>query len=239
LEEIYEVARSHGLPVVEDASEALGAEYGGKLVGNTGADFTVFSFYPNRHLSTIEGAAIAFKDPDVFERCRWLRRYGINTATFRLPNGEINPDSDIAEAGWNSCMNQVTSLIGLSQIKTVATRLDAHRVNGTFFDEALKENRKIDLLRRPADSRSAFWVYTLLAKNRQQLFDYLREKGVQSSAVHLRNDLYSCFQSSIISLPGVTHFSKHALSIPCGWWVSKQTRERIVALLTEFDKSHG
>lgn len=239
LAEIYEVASSHGLPVIEDASEALGAAYRGNLLGNTGADFTVFSFYPNRHLSTIEGAAISFKDPNVYERCRWLRRYGINTSTFRLPSGEIDPNSDIVEAGWNSSMNQVTSLIGVSQMRTFAGRLQIHRENGRFYDDALKDSRKVGLLRRPADSESSFWVYTLLTQNPQQLSDYLRKRAIQSSAVHLRNDVYSCFGPSSIELPGVDEFSERALSIPCGWWVSKDTRERIASVIREFDESHG
>lgn len=239
LEAIYSVAASHGLPVIEDASEALGAEYRGNMLGNTGADFTVFSFYPNRHLSTIEGAAIAFKEQEMYDRCRWLRRYGIHLPTFRTSDGEINPSSDITEAGWNSCMNQVTSLIGVSQMKALRARLKTNLSNGLYFDETLKRNRQVDLLRRPPDSKSAFWVYTLLARNPRRLSQYLRANGIQASAVHIRNDLYSCFGRAESELPGVSDFSRRAISIPCGWWIGAEARERIALLITEFDSSHG
>jgi dTDP-4-amino-4,6-dideoxygalactose transaminase len=62
IDAINEAARRQGLRVVEDAGEALGAEYRGRKVGNTGSDFVVFSFYANRHLTTGEGAAIAFAE---------------------------------------------------------------------------------------------------------------------------------------------------------------------------------
>lgn len=232
---IYEVAQSQGIPVVEDASEALGAEYGGRKIGNTGGDYVVFSFYPNRHLTTVEGAAIAFKDGQNYERGRWLKRYGIHVPSFRDCDGEINPDSDISEAGWNSYMNHVAATIGVAQMQGLQDRLTRHRDNGEFFDEALKSIPAVEVLRRPSDSKSAYWVYTLLSDRRDSLASQLRANDLQVSKVHLRNDLYSCFGNQSCNLPGVDDFSRRALSIPCGWWVSKEERERIVRLIAECD----
>jgi perosamine synthetase len=234
LDAIYEVARAHGLPVVEDASEALGASYHGASIGNTGADFVVFSFYPNRHLTTMEGGAISFRDPDMFDRCRWLRRYGIHQPSFRTSDGEINPESDIKVAGWNSYMNQISAVVGLSQFVTLEERLKVWRSNGAFYDRALKGIPSIELLHRPKHSESAFWVYTLLAKERDRMLSYLCKHGVQTSRVHIRNDIYSCFGSEAADLAGVREFSEKSLSIPCGWWVSEFQRQHICDLIGGF-----
>ena len=82
---IYDTSRRAELSVVEDASEAMGAEYEGKRIGDTGGDYVVFSFYPNRHLTTIEGAAIAFGDAVQYERGKCLKRYGIQADHLSSP----------------------------------------------------------------------------------------------------------------------------------------------------------
>lgn len=234
LSPIYDVARSEGIPVVEDASEALGAEYCEKKLGNTGGDFVVYSFYPNRHLTTVEGAAIAFKDPALFERCRWLRRYGIHAPSFRTDEGEINPFSDIPEAGWNSYMNQVSAVVGLSQMGTLRERLAIHQSNGQFYDGVFRNLECVSPLRRPSRTKSAYWVYTLLTSDRERLSQYLSRHGVQTSRVHIRNDIYSCFETQASDLPGVAEFSRRALSIPSGWWVSPEQRDWIAELIVSF-----
>ena len=230
---VYEVAAPRGIPVIEDVSEGLGAEYGGQPLGNTGGDFAVFSFYPNRHLTTIEGAAVAFRDIEQWERGRWLRRYGIHSPSFRCSDGEINPDSDILDAGWNNSMNQVAARVGVAQFEQLEGRLGVCRGNGEFYDGVLKELVGVRVLDRPPGSKSAFWVYTLLADDRESLMVELRKHGVQASRVHLRNDVYSCFGEGLADLPGVREFSARALSIPCGWWVTREDRERIAQVIQE------
>ncbi len=230
---IYEVAQHAGIPVVEDASEAMGAEYQGRKVGNTGGDFVVFSFYPNRHLTTIEGAAIAIKDQALYERARWLRRYGIHGPSFRDEDGEINPASDIKEAGWNNSMNHVSGLMGVAQMESLEERLAINQSNGQFYDDALMNIRGVDTLKRSPGSKSAYWVYTFLADERDRLLKHLNGNGVQASRVHIRNDLYSCFQSGGQHLSGVGEFTRRAISIPCGWWVSPSQREWILELIAD------
>lgn len=228
LEAIYEVAGSRGISVIEDASEAFGAEYKGKKLGSTGGDFVVFSFYPNKHLTTIEGAAVSFRSSVQWEKARWLRRYGIYMPTFRCAEGEINPESDIREAGWNNGMNQVSASIGLAQFEGLGSRLQASRRNGEYYDRCLSGVRGVTLLDRPPHCQSANWVYTFLVHDRDRLMTELKRSGVQASKVHLRNDIYGCFGTGKADLPGVEEFSTRTLSIPCGWWVTPEDAERIV-----------
>jgi dTDP-4-amino-4,6-dideoxygalactose transaminase len=228
LEAIYAVARAHNLAVIEDAGEALGAEYHGKQIGATGSDYTVFSFYPNRHLTTLDGAAIACAREEDFENLQWLKRYGIHQPTFRTSDGEINPASDIPVAGWNSYMNHVAATIGVAQMAHLPSTIARYQENGLYYDAALAAVPGVTILKRPVDSRSAYWVYTFLARERDDLLKRLRQQGVYASKIHLRNDLYTCFGSGSEKLPGVDYFSAHSLSIPCGSWVSDEDRNYIV-----------
>lgn len=226
--DINAVARRHGLKVIEDAGEALGAEYDGRKVGATGTDFTVFAFHAIRHITTGEGAAIAYADPEVAARARRLKRYGIDQATFRDAQGEIDARSDIPEPGYNSYMTNVAAAIGLVQMRYLEGVVARHRANGEFYDRALAGVPGITLLRRSPRARSAYWVYTLLAERRDELLRALRERGVYASKVHLRNDLYSCFGAPGRPLVGLEAFSARYLCIPSGWWVTEDDRERVV-----------
>lgn len=233
LDEIHAVAQAHNIAVIEDAGEAFGAEYHGKKIGATGSDFTVFSFYPNRHITTIDGAAIACAKKEDFEKAYWLKRYGIHQPTFRCPDGEINPESDIPIAGWNLYMNHLAATIGIAQMKHIQEIVSQHQQNGLYYDEALSGIAGLTVLKRPVNSCSAYWVYTFLAQERDHLLKRLKQAGVGASKVHLRNDLYSCFGTDSEKLPGVDYFSEHCLSIPCGWWVSKKERQFVVDLINQ------
>jgi dTDP-4-amino-4,6-dideoxygalactose transaminase len=231
LEAIHAVARAHNLAVIEDAGEALGAEYHGKKIGATGSDYTVFSFYPNRHLTTIDGGAITCAREEDHEKLRWLKRYGIHQPSFRDGDGEINPASDIPIAGWNSYMNHVAATIGVAQMEHLPSLIARYRENGLYYDERLADVPGVTVLNRPQNSRSAYWVYTFLARERDHLLKRLRQLGVCASKVHLRNDLYTCFGVSTESLPGADYFSAHCLSIPCGWWVNEDDCTRIADIV--------
>lgn len=228
IDELLAVAHEHGIAAVEDASEAFGAEYRGRRVGNTGSDYTVWSFGPVRHMTTGDGAAVTFADPDEAERFRRLKRYGIDQPSFRDDRGEIDPGSDIPEPGLNSYLNNIAAAIGLEQIADVEEGIERHRQNGAHYEEALRELDGIDLIRRLPDSISGYWVYTLLAQRRDDLQRALADAGIRSSTLHLRNDVYSAFGKGPADLPGCAAFSASRLCIPCGWWVSDEDRERIV-----------
>jgi perosamine synthetase len=233
LEPIHSAAKAHGLAVIEDAGEALGAEYRGRKIGATGSDYTVFSFYANRHLTTIDGAAISCGTQVDSERVRSLTRYGIDQTSFRREDGEINPESDIAVAGWNSHLNHVAATIGVAQMKHVSDIVTRHQQNGLYFDGRFGDMRGLTVLKRPARSMSSYWVYTFLAERRDSLLKRLRSRGIHASKVHIRNDWYSGFGVRENDLPGVDHFSDRYLSIPCGWWVTEEDRIQIADIVCE------
>lgn len=238
MDPILDIARAHGLAVIEDAGEAIGAEYKGRRLGAVGADFSVFSFYPNRHITTIEGGAISFSHAEAWERGRWLRRYGMHQPTFRSADGEINSDSDIRQAGLNTYMNQVSASIGLKQMARLPGVLEQHRANASRYDALFAGLQAVRPLRVLPEARSSYWVYTILAEQRDQLMSHLKAQGINCSKVHLRNDLYSCFGPSEVGLPGVDDFSRMTLSLPCGWWVCEEEVGYIYGKIAEFYRNN-
>ena len=225
--EIMALARRRGVKVVEDASEALGAEWQGHRLGGE-ADFTVYSFYATKHITTGEGAALLAADREAARTARHLRRFGIDPAKFRLPNGDLDPAFDIPLAGFNFPMNEIAATIGQEQLLHADKIVARHRANGHFYGAALAEIPGLRLLKRREDSVSGFWTYALLAERRDDLIRKLLSHGIGAQRLHLRNDGYSCFERTTQQLPGVAAFDAQNLSIPCGWWVGEEEREHVV-----------
>jgi perosamine synthetase len=234
IEDIVAVALDTGLPLIEDASEALGAEAGEQRLGTHGAAYTAYSFGPVRQISCGEGAALCLGSGVDAGRIRRLRRYGIDNRTFRLANGDLNPASDIEEPGFHCGLDNIAASIGLAQWHWAERNVRAHRDNGLFYESALGAIPGIRLLRRRADAHSAYWIYTLRAERRDRLIAKLHGAGIGAQRMHLRLDRYSCFaKSNAGERPGVDAFDAENLAIPCGWWVTATERERVAATIRE------
>jgi len=224
---ITAIATRHGLKVIQDASEGFGAEYRGRRLGSE-ADLTVYSFYATKHINTGEGAALLAADPADLEAARRLRRFGIDYSSFRLANGDLNPDSGIPVAGFNLAMNEIAATLGLAGMRDADEVVARHRANGIFFESTLAGVPGVKRLEQHQDSISGYWTYSLLAERRDELIRKLTAHGIGAQRLHLRNDGYACFGGTQKDLPGVAAFDACNLSIPCGWWLSDAERERIV-----------
>jgi dTDP-4-amino-4,6-dideoxygalactose transaminase len=233
LEALQAVARRHGLKLIEDASEAFGAEYRGRRLGNHGSDFCVYSFSPVRQITSGDGAALLLGGDADYAQARRLRRYGMDQASFRLADGDLNPASDIPVPGYNFCMNNIAAAIGLEQFAHADAVVQRQRANGRYFDAALAGVGGISLLERRADAVSGYWTYSLRAERRADLMRKLVERGIGCQRLHLRNDRYSAFAQDRRddALPGVDLFDRENLSIPCGWWLTQAERERVAACI--------
>jgi dTDP-4-amino-4,6-dideoxygalactose transaminase len=124
---LYGLAAEHGLRVVEDAAHAIGSKYKGKPIGSFG-DLVVFSFHPNKNMTTIEGGAISTGDTQAAELLEQYRFHGIK----RNAAGEV----DVMFPGAKSNLTDVAAQIGIDQLR----RLDgfnARRLTlaSRYFDE--------------------------------------------------------------------------------------------------------
>jgi dTDP-4-amino-4,6-dideoxygalactose transaminase len=231
LDGIAALCAARNIPLIHDGSEGLGARWKDSHLGGH-ADFTVYSFYATKHLTTGEGAALLARKPLHLQQARQLRRFGIDPATFRLGNGDLNPAFNIVQAGYNFPMNEIAATLGNVQLAQVDALLQKYQDNGQYYEKALQGIAGLKLHRRHAHSRSAYWTYSLCAERRDELIRKLAACGIGSQRLHLRNDQHSCFEPAPSGgLHGVAQFDAENLSIPCGWWVGEAERERIARTL--------
>ena len=126
MDPILALAVDHGLKIIEDSAEMHGAAYRGKPCGSFG-DISIFSFYPNKHITTGEGGMIVTDDVALAERCRRLRNLCFQPGK-RFVHEEL---------GWNLRMSNLQAALGVAQlerlIEFVARKREMGRLYRTFF----------------------------------------------------------------------------------------------------------
>ena len=118
MQPIIEIARRHGLKVLEDAAHALPATYQSRLVGTLDTDATVFSFYATKTITTGEGGMIVTRDHAIAERCRAMRLHGISRDAFdRYTSTKPSWHYEVIAPGFKYNLTDIASSIGLQQLK--------------------------------------------------------------------------------------------------------------------------
>ena len=215
IDEINELGREFGIPVMDDGIEAFGSEYKGYKIGNVGSDITVFSFGAVRIPNTIDGGAVLFKSEELYLKSLLVRDSGIDRSIFRDELGEISQDCDINLVGHYAMPNEVQSYIGVEQMKVVRNLLMSYRNNAKNWRSRFSDNSYV----KPVicEGSPNFWVFGLLAENKRNFIIEMRNKGYYASGVHLNNNRYSVFKNSRL-LKGVNEFYSRFVALPCGWW---------------------
>lgn len=225
IDEINLIGQKYEIPIVDDGIEAFGSNYKNNLIGTTGADITLFSFNPVRLPNTIDGGAIIFKNKDDYNKARLIRDAGIDRSKFRDEYGEINPSCDITIVGYSAGINEVSSYIGIQQMKNIDRLLKIQRENASSWDTILKNNVSIKPIKSDI-SYPNYWVYGTLVDDKIKALKYFRKLGFYASGVHINNNIYSVFDDHS-KLHGVDQFKNQFLALPSGWWVNKDSIDNL------------
>lgn len=175
---IISLAKKYGLKIIEDAAEVHGQKYYDQYCGSFG-DISVFSFYPNKHITTGEGGLILTDDFDLFVKCRDLRNLCFK------PEQRFLHDT----LGWNFRMSNVQAAIGVAQLERLDHFVSLKRKMGALYTEVL--SRVTDLIQLPVIetnySKNIFWVYSIVLKedisrrvDAKKVMQLLSEKGIGS-----------------------------------------------------------
>lgn len=115
---IIEIARRHGLKVVEDAAHALPATWRGRMIGALDTDATVFSFYATKTITTGEGGMIVTRDVEIARRCRVMRLHGISRDAFdRYTSTKPAWHYEVIAPGFKYNLTDLAAAIGIQQLK--------------------------------------------------------------------------------------------------------------------------
>lgn len=218
------VADQHGIALVEDAAHALGARYAGRGIGTVG-DSALFSLQAIKHMTTVDGGMLTLRDSTQVDLARRLRWFGLSKG---VPRTEV----DITTPGYKYNMHNVAATIGLAQLESISARIDRHKANGQYFDEAIPKIPGLAVTRIESDAEPSYWIYTVLSDDDEAVVARLAAVDVAASKLHRPNHLHSVFAPMRREMPGLETFYRRLTHIPCGWWVSDEDRERIVDALS-------
>lgn len=234
LNELQAIANEHGIKLIEDAAHAFGATYNGQKVGGI-ADFTCYSFQAIKHLTTVDGGALVCKSEEDYKRGKLLRWYGIDRDG---PRKDFRCEEDVVEYGYKFHMNDVAAAIGLAQLPHMPELVRKHCDNAKYYTERFKGLEAVEglpvLLDYKADREAAYWLFTIRVDEPKAFMAFMKERQIVCSQVHARNDGHTVFKAYRTELPGVDKFSAHQVSIPVGWWLSSEDRERVADAVTEY-----
>ena len=232
LSELSFIAGHFGISLIEDACQALGAEYNGKKIGNQ-SEMCCFSFQAIKQLTTVDGGLLAittnspFYTKSLLEEGKTRRWFGLD----RSKGADMRCNQDPPFAGYKWQSNDVLASIGLANIRGLQDRLEVTRAHARAYNDAF--GIKTDPARE-----SSYWLYTIFVKDVDKFIQYMKENGVECSRVHDRNDTKTVFKDSRANLPGVDWFDKYHVCIPVGWWLEDCQVEMISDLIIKYKENN-
>lgn len=250
MDEVYAVAAKHGLWVVEDAAQAMGARYRGRRIGaDPRSAFAVYSFHPNKNMTTGEGGGIAFHD-DAFEgRIKRLRFHGIERDAWKRFAKEGSPHFDVMEPARKANFMDLQAAIGLHQIK----KLDGfNERRGVLFRRYLDLMKDMDevLLPSPGDAvhEHCFHLFVLRIRpekcgmDRDTFVARLKDEnigtGIHYRPAHVHSFYQDFYQRHPQHLPkdGLPHTEwsgERLLSLPLWPGLTEADQDQVVAAIKQ------
>jgi perosamine synthetase len=154
MDPLLELARRHGLLVIEDAAEAVGQTYRGRACGGFG-EIGAFSFYANKHVTTGEGGMLVTDDEALAARCRSLRNLAFAPGR-RFVHEEL---------GWNLRMTSMQAAIGLAQLERLPATIERKRAIGARYQQRLAPLSGIDQpVARTPYADNDYWVFGVVLR---------------------------------------------------------------------------
>jgi dTDP-4-amino-4,6-dideoxygalactose transaminase len=222
---IMTIASQHGLKVIEDAAQAIGAEEDGKRIGSIG-DIGCFSFYPTKNLGAYgDGGMVTTNDADLAERIDMLRRQGSR----QKYHNEI--------LGFNSRLDEIQAALLRVKLNYLDEWTVARQRVASRYSELLTGRGVEPPWVRP-DVRHVFHQYTVRAPRRDELQAFLREQGTGTMIYYPiplhRLPVYADLGYSETSLPVSDQAAREVLSLPMYPELTEDQIQTVVEQITHF-----
>lgn len=238
---LYQLANTHGLRVLEDAAHAIGTEYQGKRIGSFG-DTQVFSFHPNKNITTGEGGAVATRDADLAKKIGLLRFHGIDRDAWNRYGKSGNQDYEIVLPGFKYNMMDIQAALGLHQLDDLESFIERRTILAERYQEALMDWAQWSLPKRPSyDHRHAWHLYTPLINeqaanmNRDEFMLKMKEKnigtGLHYRAVHLYPYYREQFGFKLGDFPNAENAGDRIVSLPLFPSMTEAEHDRVLDVM--------
>jgi dTDP-4-amino-4,6-dideoxygalactose transaminase len=232
MDAILDVAKRHGLPVLEDAAQAHGGAIAGRRVGSLG-HAACFSFYPSKNLAAAGDAGlVTSNDADFIARVRQIANHGAGTHRY-----------DNLVVGTNSRLDAMQAALLRVKLRHLDRWTEERRARVRAYDAALGDVTGITCPRERDGVTSAWCLYTVRAERRDDLQRHLRAAGIATAVhypkpIHLQPAMASA-GGRVGDLPVSEQLSREVLSLPLYPELADEAITRIAAEVRAFYRDAG
>jgi perosamine synthetase len=229
IDPLLELAARFELPVIEDATESLGADYRGRRVGRL-AHAACLSFNGNKLITTGGGGMLVTDDE------RWARRARHLTTQAKDEGVEYEHQ----EVGYNYRLTNLQAAMGVAQFERLGAHVEAKQRVARAYAEALRDVPGIECMRQAPWARAAFWMFTALVHPRtfgltsRGLLGELAAAGIQTRPLWQPLHQSPAHRGAYAGDCSVAErLHRQALSLPCSVGLSEEAQAQVVARITE------
>jgi dTDP-4-amino-4,6-dideoxygalactose transaminase len=156
---LWELARKHGLKVVEDAAHAVGSHYGGTPIGGGPSDAVAFSFYATKNLTTGEGGMVTTPHQELAERMRVLCLHGISRDAWHRYSDQGNWYYEVQACGFKYNLSDVQAAVGIAQLRKQEQFVSVRRRLAAVYAEELAGVEAVETPEEPPGVRHCWHLY--------------------------------------------------------------------------------
>ncbi len=193
MDAIWDLARKHGLIVIEDAAHAIGSRYHGYPIGASNqsdgrhSDAVVFSFYATKNLTTGEGGMVATGNPQLADAIQTLSLHGIDHGAWNRYGAAGNWYYEVQELGYKYNLTDIQSAIGIHQLRKLDRMIGLRTTYAGLYHQAFEGMEELEVPPNDQRCRHAWHLYMLrlnvdkLSIGRGEFIEELRRRGIIAS----------------------------------------------------------
>ncbi len=224
MDPLYALAQKHGLRVIEDAAHAIGTEYKGRRIGAFG-DTQVFSFHPNKNMTTGEGGCITTRDPALAQQSALLRFHGMDREAWDRFGKKGNQHYEIVLPGFKYNMMDMQAALGIHQLAQLEEFIAKRTLLAQAYQEQLADWPALTLPQAPAFAhRHAWHLYTprinpeAAGLDRDAFMTAMKERNIGTGLHYQPVHLYPYYREHYGCKPGdfphAEHIGARIVSLP-------------------------
>ncbi len=225
--EILALADKYHLKVIEDAAEMHGQTYYGKPCGSFG-DISIFSFYPNKHITTGEGGMVVTDSKELAERCQMIRNLCFKKDA-RYVHDELSD---------NYRFTNLQAAVGLAQLERLDEFIERKRAMGKYYTERLQEVKGLMLpVEKTEYADNIYWVYGLVLTKEIQADNRMVQKRLTEEGIGSRTFFWCMHEQPVYRRAGLfldetyvnaEYLARKGFYIPSGLALTEAQMDRVI-----------
>ncbi|SHK15719.1 dTDP-4-amino-4,6-dideoxygalactose transaminase [Clostridium cavendishii DSM 21758] len=255
MDKINEIAKKHNLLVIEDACQAIGAEYKGKKIGTLG-DVACFSFFPTKNLGCAgDGGIIVTNNDKIAKIAKGLRTHGSGVAgkeAYELLTGTKEEDIEQSTSnetvynpakyynymiGYNSRLDELQAAILRIKLREIDKWNNLRAEHAAYYNKGLKDTELIKPYRLE-DTKHVYHMYILQSEKRSELLKHLGENKIATGVYYpVPLHLQKAFKNlgyKLGDMPNAEYLSQRTFAIPMYPELTKEQQDYVIEKVKEF-----